>query len=408
MGQILSGSVIGQGVVLLGSPLLTRLYTPSDFGTLAVVTSTTAIIGAVVTLGLERAVPLPRSDTGAHALAQSAAASLVVCSIVVALVAYLGRGELVERFSAPALADLWWVIPCGAAAIGVQRVVAALLTRSRAYGRIAKRNALQGIVQVASGVVLAPTGALGLMVAPTVGRLVASLGSGNRPRRDDGRGPVPLRVLRATLRRYRRFVWYTPGSALMNVVGQQLPWLVIAAGQGVVVAGLVGLSVRVIATPVGVVAEAVAQSFAGQFAEGLRATDRDLLPLVVRTSTRLLVPALAGSVVVAVAGPELFALVFGESWRAAGEFARLLVVVHALQLVTSPVSQVLPLLERQATQLSWDIGRTFLVTGGLVVAVSAGASTPLLLTTYVALAATAYAVLWVLVVTAARRHDAAR
>lgn len=194
----------------------------------------------------------------------------------------------------------------------------------------------------------------------------------------------------------------------MNVAGQQLPWLVIAASQGVLVAGLVGLSVRVLATPVGVLAEAVAQSFAGLFAESLRAADRDLLPLVVRTSGRLLVPASCAAVVVVVAGPELFALVFGESWRAAGEFARVLVVVHALQLVTSPVSQVLPLLERQATQLGWDVGRTLLVTGGLLVAVVAGASTPVLLMTYVALAATAYAVLWVLVATAARHHDAAR
>ncbi|WIJ45834.1 lipopolysaccharide biosynthesis protein [Curtobacterium citreum] len=408
MGKILTGSVIGQGVVLLASPLLTRLYTPSGFGTLAVVTSTSAMVGAVVTLGLERAVPLPRSHTGARALARSAVASLVAWSIVVAIVAYLERGALAERFSAPGLFDLWWTIPCGAAAIGGQRVVAALLIRHRAHGRIAQRNAVQGIVQVVSGVVLAPTGALGLVLAPTVGRLVASLGVGAGPRRRDGHGPVPLRVVRATLRRYRRFVWYTPGSALMNVAGQQLPWLVIAASQGVLVAGLVGLSVRVLATPVGVLAEAVAQSFAGLFAERLRAADRDLLPLVVRTSGRLLVPASCAAVVVVVAGPELFALVFGESWRAAGEFARVLVVVHALQLVTSPVSQVLPLLERQATQLGWDVGRTLLVTGGLLVAVVAGASTPVLLMTYVALAATAYAVLWVLVATAARHHDAAR
>lgn len=166
MGKILTGSVIGQGVVLLASPLLTRLYTPSGFGTLAVVTSTSAMVGAVVTLGLERAVPLPRSHTGARALARSAVASLVAWSIVVAIVAYLGRGALAERFSAPGLFDLWWTIPCGAAAIGGQRVVAALLIRHRAHGRIAQRNAVQGIVQVVSGVVLAPTGALGLVLAP--------------------------------------------------------------------------------------------------------------------------------------------------------------------------------------------------------------------------------------------------
>ncbi len=51
------------------------------------------------------------------------------------------------------------------------------------------------------------------------------------------------------------------------------------------------------------------------------------------------------------AGPTLFALVFGEAWRAAGEIVQLLVPLYLVRFVVTPVSQTLNILGRQKLHL---------------------------------------------------------
>jgi O-antigen/teichoic acid export membrane protein len=57
---------------------------------------------------------------------------------------------------------------------------------------------------------------------------------------------------------------------------------------------------------------------------------------------------------VVVAGPQLFALVFGSAWTEAGRFAQFLAFVSLGQLVVAPVSQTLTVLERQDLRLALD------------------------------------------------------
>ncbi|PZF67027.1 hypothetical protein DEJ33_07150 [Curtobacterium sp. MCPF17_047] len=256
--RILSGSVIGQGAVLAVSPLLTRLYQPAAFGLLAVVTGVSAVVGAVATLGLERAVPLPRSGTAARVLVTSACIAVAVSGVVTTLLTFGYRRELGTALSAPALVGLWWMIPVAVVAIALQRIVAAVLTRRRDHGALGARNALQGVVQVVASVALAPAGVIGLVIAPSAGRIAASIGGLGWMRRPTFR-LVSCRVGRLVLGRFRRFIWAAPLSALLNVSGQQLPTLMIASSEGVVVAGFVGLAVRVLAAPVGVLTDAVGQ-----------------------------------------------------------------------------------------------------------------------------------------------------
>jgi O-antigen/teichoic acid export membrane protein len=55
----------------------------------------------------------------------------------------------------------------------------------------------------------------------------------------------------------------------------------------------------------------------------------------------LLIAALAIALIVTLAGPNLFRIVFGEPWSYAGNAARLLVWGYAAQLISSPLSVVL-------------------------------------------------------------------
>ena len=53
--------------------------------------------------------------------------------------------------------------------------------------------------------------------------------------------------------------------------------------------------------------------------------------------------------------PILFETVFGESWRKSGEFAQILVPMFFLQFVTSPLSNMFIIAEKQELDLLWQL-----------------------------------------------------
>ena len=148
IASILGGSVAGQGVVILAYPLLTRLYTPSEFGLLTVFTSTVILVAVPLTAALDGAIPLPRDDRDAAAVAWAALLCVAATSIVTALVGLLAAEPLAALLGVPQLAQYWRLVALTVLAVGTYEVLTDWMVRGRSYGSLGLRNTLQGVGQV--------------------------------------------------------------------------------------------------------------------------------------------------------------------------------------------------------------------------------------------------------------------
>lgn len=368
---ILCGTLLGQGLVIAVSPLMARLYAPEEFGLLAVVTAIASVLGAGATSGADRALPVARHDAIPALVLIGIASSTLVCALATGAT-WLARDALAVRFSAPSFAALWWIVPVTTFAVALQRLATAVLARRQRHGAIAIRNVCQGVGQTLWNLGMASTGALGLTGGLAAGRFAAVFGM-LRPRAVLAVFTTPMgSSIRAALSAHRRFLWVTPWSSMLNVIGQQAPGVLIAAAYGSATAGLVALTMRVLGSPVGMLADAVAQSVAGDFGRRVRAGDPIRRPLR-RLVGRLLVLGCAAALVVVLLGPTVFETVFGPEWARSGEYARILVPAFAMQVAVSPVSQVLGMLGRQPAQLAWDAGRLVVTVGAVLVPTLFGA-----------------------------------
>jgi O-antigen/teichoic acid export membrane protein len=394
---ILVGTLLGQGLVVLVSPLLTRLYTASDFGTLAVVTALASVLGAGATIGTDRALTVADEPSAVRALVVVGLTGTVLVGGFSAVGCWMLRDAMAGRFSAPALSELWWIVPVTTIAIGAQRIGTAVLARRRRHTAIAVRNASQGLGQTAWNLGMAFAGPIGLAGGLAAGRFTAVLGMVRRARMPS-RADVPV-----ALRRHRRFLVLTPWSAMLNVVGQQAPSVVIAAAHGSAAAGFVALTMRVLGSPVGMVADAVAQYAAGAFGSDIR-RGAPVRALFVRLTTRLLLLGGLAAVVVVLVGPACFGAVFGPEWQRSGMYAQILAPAFAVQVAVSPVSQLLSMLGRQATQLVWDAARLVATTAAVLVPSLLGSSMDVVLMSLAVAMTASYAAMLVLitVVTAGR------
>lgn len=394
---ILLGAVLGQGLVVAVSPMLTRLYEPTDFGLLQVVTAIASVLGAGATMGTDRALHVARDDTVRTLLLIGVVSTLCIATGA-ALATWWARDALAERFSAPTFADLWWVVPVTSVAVAFQRLVTAALARGQRHTSIAIRNVCQGVGQTVWNLGMAWTGALGLAGGLAAGRFAALLGTF---RRDALRAERQRSSVRTTLSVHGRFFWISPWSSVLNVIGQQAPGVLIAATHGSATAGLVALTMRVLGSPVGMVADAVAQSVAGALGRQVRADEPVGRPLR-RVVGRLMVLGIVAAVVVMVSGPTVFGAVFGPGWVRSGEYARILVPAFAMQVAVSPVSQVLGMLGRQSWQLAWDAGRLILTCGAVLVPSLLGASVESMLASLSVAITVSYLVMLGMVIAAVR------
>lgn len=356
VAAIMGGTVAGQLLAVLASPILSRLYSPADFGTFSIVSALAITLGSVTTLRYEQAVPLPDEEDDARSLVMLGAGASLLWAVVLCATSPLWTEPLTGLFDDPNLADWLIAVPVIAAVLGLFRVLNQWALRHGRYAVTARRNALQSVATVVIQVLAGWRGA-------GAGGLIGGFGAGQAigavsmlPRSGLLRR-LPAGAARRVAGRYRRFALVLAPSAFLNTAGIYVPLLLVAVLYGPLAAGWLGFTQRILSVPVMLVGQAVAQVYLSELARSRReATGRELAYFRIATK-RLALVALPGTLLLLVAGPVLFSWVFGEQWEVSGELAAALAISLGAQLVASPLSQTLVVFERVGTQLVWDVLR---------------------------------------------------
>ena len=154
--------------------------------------------------------------------------------------------------------------------------------------------------------------------------------------------------------RYRKFPQFSLPSGVINTAGAQLPLVIIGARFGADVAGFIALAFRTLAAPISLLGTALLDVFKRQASTSWRETGH-CRGVYVQTFWVLAVASMAAATTFFWLGPDLFALVFGERWRPAGEAASILIPLFAARFVASPLSYTFFLAEKQDFELAWQI-----------------------------------------------------
>jgi O-antigen/teichoic acid export membrane protein len=368
--MLAGGTALGQALVVLASPLLTRLYTPEDFGVLGVYISLLAMLVVIASWRYELAIPLLEDDASASNLLVLAMIVVLLMSALTGMVVWLMGEQVISWTNTPALQPYLWLLPLGLLGAGLYQALNYWAVRKQKFGTLAQTKLYQSIamvvVQVGAGVFhLRP---LGLLLGDVVGRTNGSGTLAVLSWRESSASfkQVSFAGIRQLAARYRRFPLLSSGSALLNAAGLQLPIILLAGFYGPQVVGWFALGQRIVGIPMSLIGRSVAQVYMGEAAK-LRGNPDTLNRLYWKTAKRLLLIGVVPFALLALCSGWLFVVVFGESWREAGLYVQLMSAMFLVQFVVVPLSQTLNILEQQDWQLLWDVGRLAAVVGGLVV-----------------------------------------
>jgi O-antigen/teichoic acid export membrane protein len=347
------GIVLGQGLIMASSPILTRLYTPAEFGLLAVFVSFSGIIGMMMALRYEFAIPICRDDSEAVNLSGVAVIVTLVISIVLVLSVWLCGPTIAALIAQPEFAAILWLLPPTMLIVGLSIPLEYWSLRRGAF----RINSQSRVVLAASQISIqllcgaGGAGSIGLVVGYCSG-YIARFGHFMLTLRRVGMPPLTelsLHNMRLAAREHWRYPVFSAFSGLMQSTTQLMPALVLAVLYGPAVAGWFGLAQRLLEMPVRMFSLAASQVYLNEIGS-IKETGR-ILSLFAKTSRNFLLIALAGGLPLVLAAPMMFSLVFGVSWRPAGEITQLLTPLYMARFVVMPVSQTLNVIRRQDLHL---------------------------------------------------------
>lgn len=349
-----SGTVLAQAIPIAVMPLLTRFYTPDQFAALAGFMALVSVLGVVVAGRYELTIMHASDKLMADHLTMLALLVTVGSALLLGGFAAVLAQPITQLMGQPSLLPWMYWLALPLAATGVMQIFSTWLNwckdyRSMAGGRV-MQNACVAAINLSLG--WGKNGGSGLLLGHVAGLLCAALYFWRKTQfRMRSLAGADLRGL---AKRYRHYPAYSAPAALLDVISMNACIFILGRFYPHSVLGQFSLTHRLLLVPMALVGASVAQAFFQHAAEASRRGD-SLYPLLMSTSRKLLLYSLPLFVLFVLLAPDLFALLFGATWRTAGEYARIVAVAYWLRLAVSPISSVFMVVDRLKIGTLWQL-----------------------------------------------------
>ncbi|AMT96344.1 MULTISPECIES: oligosaccharide flippase family protein [Psychrobacter] len=369
VSMLVGGTAFAQLITIILLPVLTRLYSPEDFGVLAVYLSFVSLISVVSCLRLEIAIPIPKEDKDAVALFVLSLGSVVIVTLLTTIGTILFL-EQIDQATQGKLEGYVWLIPLSVFFSGIYAALQYWATRKKAFSLVAKTRLSQAIggnsTQIGFGYAgLAP---LGLLIGQLVNTGAGIIGLSRYFTKNSRTllRNISFNELKSIFKQYDRFPKYSTWEAFANSGAIQIPVILIAYYAVSAEAGFLMLAMRLLSAPMSLIGGAVGQVYLAEASE--KNYEGKLRQFTYNTVTALAKIGTPPILFAGVAAPFLIPVIFGEEWQRTGMLIAWMSPWFLMQFITSPVSMALHINNNQKIAMCLQFFGLFLRVGGVVIA----------------------------------------
>lgn len=366
------GTLLSQIIILVTLPIVTRLYSPTEYGTYSMYLSIIGILLMLVSFSYENAITLPEDDRTAFSVISLSLRICIGVSIASGIGIYILQEPLSIWLHESYLPHYYFFFIISLFGAGFYQILNYWSIRKKYFRQLSRTKYVQSLSQVGSqmGLSLLHLGPLGLILGDIVGRFGGLFPQWRLWRKDVRSQEVKpdWNDLKETAYRYRRFPLLSTASNILNSLGLYLPTIMLASFYGPQVAGWFALGQRILGSPMTLVMNSVRNVYLANSSEYMNEAPGKLYDLFRKTVLHMFVIGVAIIALFVFAAPAAFSSLFGEEWRKSGEFIQILSLMYLSQFVANAVGTTIDVMERQDLHLYREIVRTFIVLGALWVA----------------------------------------
>lgn len=352
------GTSFAQLVPILFSPILSRLFSPKEFGLLAVVSSITAIISVISTGKYETAILITKDKRdAAHVISISLIISFFVS--IISLIVFLFFSEtLISILNQPRLEHWIFICPLISFFISIYQCYNEWCVKNSkfvqlSYNKIINSSSITfsnlffGFSRIIDG---------GLIFGELFGRFTTAFIAVFSIIKSDliYFKQISLSRLFYLIKRFRECPLYILPAQLLNTIAGQVTVLMISAFFTESEVGYYSWTIMVLSVPASIISLTIRDVFRQRANEEFK-KNKNSIAIYIKTVKFLSIISFIIFGILFIILPTLFSFVFGAQWKMAGEFGRILCPTIMISFIAESVSGMFIVAEKMREALFWQI-----------------------------------------------------
>ena len=339
---LLGGTIISQAIPLITMPIITRLYSPEQFG---IFTLYTSILNTCVVFGslrYESSLILPKYNKHALSLLYFFLSISIINSIIIYLGLLICRSFSLfslEKFSN----TLIIILALSILMYSYIEFIRYWLIRKKTFRFLAITKIIKVLGTSTSQIALHSItyfgliyGALCGLISSIIANLIYLLKT------------TSIHKFKAKLfigykfaKKYNEFPKYVLPSTILDKFASQAPFLIAAQAYSKDQLGFLGLAFTTIYIPSIIIANTLQVIYVQKASEYRHSDPNKIISLVLKMTLLLSLCSIPPFLFIKLFGPSLFGLVFGQEWITAGKFAQILIITTSIELLITPLSGIM-------------------------------------------------------------------
>ena len=354
---LMTGTTIAQAIPIAISPILTRIYSPEDFGLFALFIAIASIFGSIANGRYELAIMLPKKDEDAINIFALGFIITLVISLTLLILVILFHDYFVALLNNKEIGIWLYFVPIAVFFTGLFNILNYFNNRKKYYKDIANatiiKSIILAIVQLSIGFIKG--GVVGLISGQILSQIFANMRLFKNITKDKLLISKISKVKMISLaKKYQNFPKYSMPGSLASILSTQLTNILISAFYSVATLGFYSLVQRLLGMPSSLVGASMGQVFFQQATQEKHETGKAINSFK-STIKKLIIIGLPSFGILFFIVEDLFTLVFGEEWRVSGSYAQILIPLFFIRFISSPLSMIYDIFNKLKIELIWQI-----------------------------------------------------
>jgi len=353
---LMTGSTIAQAIPIAISPILTRIYTPEDFGFLALYMSILGFFSTAVTGKYELAIMLPKKDSDAFSIVILSILISLFISLLSFIVIFIFNTQITNILANKEISKWLYLLPISILLTGIYQTLNYWNSRKKRFKILAMGRVLQAGISSTSNLSFGfgGLGGSGLILSGIIGQL---LGTSYLFKTiwNENKNTVSIfnkfKII-VMIKKYKKFPLITLPNSLIDSFRLSGISILISNFFTTAVLGQFSLAWRMVQMPMSLIGGSISQVF---FQKLSTCNKRDLNKLIINFIIKASLVSAPLFLILYLFSPDIFQFVFGEEWKIAGEAASTMSLWLFLNFVSSPLSTIYLILNKQEIMIIFSI-----------------------------------------------------
>lgn len=346
---LLTGTIVAQALPIAIAPILTRIYTPADFGVFALYMAIATIASVFATGRYELAVMLPENEEDAVNLVALSIFITLTLAFLSLLSILIFNQQIVKILGNPKIDNWIYFIPLAVLLTGIYQTLYYWNNRNKKYRLLAiSRVAQNGTISITQTLLGYITYMGGLILGDNIGKIFATSILAKLTWNADKEKLkfITKYKIISLAKKYRKFPIYDAMASLANILSYQVQNLLFPIFYGITSSGNYFLVFRVLQAPLSLISSTVVDVYKQKLASK-NVTDTEFKILYKKMFLFCFLLGIVPFAILTYSAVDLFIFVFGKEWKEAGEYASILAPMFFIRFIANPLSYFIYIKDKQ-------------------------------------------------------------